>query len=157
MSDHSGISVEALTSLVKELEKAKRAATRLMISSSLDTEPPGPHVSNEVSELAEFLKEARLAILENPAGARSIVRLLVAEGQRYATTEAGADWQRRLLASEELEHLREMWEAVSLSIVDDLTDDQPVPTAWLDLIRDVAASRSSMDALIDVMRPGGLV
>lgn len=156
MNEPTGLEAETLISLVEELERAKRAATRLMFSTSLDTEPPGPDVGQDVRALTELLKQARMAILEGPAGARSIVKLLVAEGQRYSETDEGSEWQRRLLSSEELEHLREIWEAMSLSIFDDLEDDQPIPSAWLELIGDVVMSRSSMDSLIESMRPGGL-
>lgn len=147
---------ESLTELLHELEKARLAVTGVLFSSSLGARDVPPESGEEVRELASLLRRARMAMLQSPAGARAVVGLLVDEGRKYADTEEGAEWQQRLLASQELEPLRDMWEAISLSVYDDLNEDADIPTAWLDLVSDVAASSSSMEALIKAMRPEGV-
>ena len=57
-------------------------------------------------------------MLGNPAAARGLHDLLVAEGRRYADTPAGAQLRDALIASEAVENLRRVWETVSLNVLD---------------------------------------
>ncbi len=156
MNYESAPTAESLAELLHELEKAKNAVTRALFSPPFGTPPPEGDASENVEELATLMRQARMAMLQNPAGTRTVVRLLIEEGRRFAETDEGAAWQQRLLASDELEPLRDMWEAISLSVFDDLEDEQEVPKAWLDLVTDVATNSTSMEALIEAMRPEGL-
>ena len=66
----------------------------------------------------ELLLGVRRAVLGNPAAARGVHDLLVAEGRRYAETPAGAELRDALAASEAVENLRRVWETLSLNVLD---------------------------------------
>ena len=66
----------------------------------------------------DLLLGARRAVLGNPAAARGLHDLLVAEGRRYADTPDGAQLRDALVASEAVENLRRVWETVSLNVLD---------------------------------------
>ena len=75
--------------------------------------PPGAERS-----VFDLLFGARRAVLGNPAAARGLHDLLVAEGRRYAETPAGAQLRDALISSEAVENLRRVWETVSLNVLD---------------------------------------
>lgn len=155
MSDPLG--ADALVALLRELEHTRVAAARFLISEPLNRPSRGEdELSEELRELIAILRSLRSVMLENPAGARSVVQLLVQEGKRFAETEEGRAWQRSLLGSPPFERLREVWGGVSLGVFDDPDDTEPVPTAWLDLLSDMTTSADAASALTRAMRPGGL-
>ena len=62
---------------------------------------------------------ARRAVLGNPAAARGLHDLLVAEGRRYADDRRTArSCATRWSRSEAVDHLRRVWETVSLNVLD---------------------------------------
>ena len=73
----------------------------------------------------------------------------------YAATETGAQRYAAMADSAQVERLQVIWDKVSLNLLDDLVDDEAVPVAWVDLVRDLAAG-SGLDRLADRLRPFGL-
>lgn len=152
----------SLGQLLAEIERLRSSATRLLIDSMADSRrpergdvSPGRDVSPEVEELADLLRSARAAMLKDPVGARALVAFLAAEGRRYAETPTGAMWRDALLASPYLDHLRDLWESVSLDIFDHVDEEDLVPTAWVDMLSDVLNSRPDIEALLAALRPHG--
>ena len=75
----------------------------------------------------------RRAVLGNPAAARGLHDMLVAEGRRYSETPDGAQLRDALVASEAVENLRRVWETVSLNVLDGPAAPNAAPTAWAEL------------------------
>lgn len=150
--------VEQLHALLEELERARAAITAAVIP--IDDGAPhrggADHVVPELDEIAAMLARARTVMLRNPAGANAVVRWLVGEGQRFASTPEGAEWRDRLHASPELEHVRELWEAVSVGVFDRQDDTGQIPVAWIDLVHDLITSGAASDRVVDALRPPGL-
>ncbi len=143
--------------MVAELERIRNVVTRMAMDGpqSVRPEPPSD-LSAEERELRDVLAQTRLAMLQSPTGARSLVQFLVAEGRRFAETDEGAAWHAAIVGAPETERLRQIWEAVSLNVLDDIDEDTEVPTAWLDVLDDLISARG-VDDLIDSLRPEGLV
>ncbi len=164
--------------LLREIELTRASLVRLATSGTdwLDGEPdeldgvpsdgptdgPADGPVGDAAELAELeerllvvLTAIRRAVLSHPAEARAVVGLLVAEGRRYAATETGAQRYAAMADSAQVERLQVIWDKVSLNLLDDLVDDEAVPVAWVDLVRDLAAG-SGLDRLADRLRPFGL-
>lgn len=147
----------AFGSMVAELERIRNLVTRMAVESpGSERRDPPPDLSPEELELRDMLASARVAMLQSPTGARSLVNFLVAEGRRFADTEEGAAWHATIVAAPQTERLRQLWEAVSLNVLDDIDEDADVPTAWLDVLDDLVRARG-VDDLIDALRPEGLV
>ncbi|MGE5185786.1 MAG: hypothetical protein ACM31C_27185 [Acidobacteriota bacterium] len=69
-------------------------------------------------ELAALLAELRWLVLKHPLAARSAVRALVAEGRRFAATDEGERWRRRLAGSELVRRGQVVWEAGTMNALD---------------------------------------
>src|SRR3954447_25717690 len=110
---------EALLALLVELDRI-RALTAELLDRSVPGLLPAPpeDVSGGEREVYEVLIGVRRAVLGNPAAARAVYDLLVAEGRRYAETPAGAALRDALVASEAVDALHRIWETVSLNVLD---------------------------------------
>ena len=94
-------------------------------------------------------------MIGNPAAARGLHDLLVAEGRRYAETAAGAQLRDALVRSEAVDHLRRIWETVSLNVLDGPAPPSGVPDAWAELLADAITGRGLDDAVLARLRPEG--
>ncbi|WP_019695334.1 hypothetical protein, partial [Mycobacterium avium] len=102
-----------------------------------------------------LLLGARRAVLGNPAAARRVHDLLVAEGRRYANTPRGARLRDGLVASEAVENLRRVWEMVSLNVLGGPAAPHASPDAWADLLADAFIGHGLDDAVLARLRPEG--
>jgi len=91
----------------------------------------------------------------NPAAARGLHDLLVAEGRRYADTSAGAQLRDALISSEAVENLRRVWETVSLNVLDGPAPQNAAPTAWAELLADAVIGHGLDDSILARLRPQG--
>ena len=147
----------AVGEMVAELERIRSVVTRLAtepLRNQAAAEMPAD-LSEDEQALVALLSSARTAMLQSPSGANALVRFLVTEGQSFAATSEGARWHAALVGAPEVERLREIWEAVSLNVLDDLDDDATIPTAWLDVLNDLVTA-NGVDRLIESLRPDGL-
>jgi hypothetical protein len=127
-------------------ELTERAAPRLLPEPPPDTQERAVH---------DLLMNARRAVLSHPAAAKSLHDLLVAEGRRYAATPEGADLRERLAGSEAVGHLRRIWEALSLNVLEGPAPASGVPDAWAELLADVVAGQALHDSVLTRLQPGG--
>lgn len=150
-----------LADLLREFELTKDTVLRLAgpsngpdgsdpMPEADDHEPDGPD-----TKLSDVLLEVRKALLTHPTAARAIVGFLAAEGRRYTETEQGRQAYLAMTVSPEVETLRTVWEKVTLNLLDDESDPGPVPQAWVELVRDLAAG-AGLDRVANRLRPDGL-
>lgn len=148
---------ETLVGMLAELERIRMLTLDLVERSApqLLPEPPEEAAGTERS-VFELLLGARRAVLGNPAAARGVHDLLVAEGRRYARTPEGARLRDALTASETVESLRRVWETVSLNVLDGPAPPAAAPTAWVELLADaiIGAARTD-DPVLARLRPEG--
>ncbi|MGH3870798.1 MAG: hypothetical protein ACRDSR_04660 [Pseudonocardiaceae bacterium] len=149
---------EALLGVLAELDRI-RALTVELVERSVPQLLPVPPEGTAGGERAmyELLVSARRAVLGNPAAARGLHDLLVAEGRRYAETAAGAQLRDALVASEAVDHLRRIWETVSLNVLDGPAPPSAVPDAWAELLADAITGHGLDDAVLARLRPEGFV
>jgi len=151
---------ETLLAVVAELDRLRALLAELLERSAprLMPAPPegyGPERHSPERASYELLLSARRAVLGNPAAARALYELLVAEGRRHAATPAGAQLRDRLAASEAVDHLRRVWEAVSLNVLDGPAAPSGVPDAWAELLADVVTGHGLNEAILARLRPEG--
>jgi len=130
------------------LDLVERSAPRLL---------PAPPTDADGAERTAFdlLLGVRRAVLGNPAAARGLHDLLVAEGRRYADTAAGAELRDALVASEAVENLRRVWETVSLNVLDGPASSNGAPDAWAELLADAIVGHGLDDSVLGHLRPEG--
>ena len=147
---------EALVGMLAELDRIRALTIELVERSvpQLLPVPPEGTVGGERT-MYELLISARRAVLGNPAAARGLHDLLVAEGRRYAETTAGAQLRNALVVSEAVDHLRRIWETVSLNVLDGPAPPSAVPDAWAELLADAITRRGLDDAVLAHLRPEG--
>ena len=147
---------EALLGMLAELERIRELTLDV-----IDQEAPQlrPTLSEEASDTersaVDLLLGARRAVLGNPAAARRLHDLLVAEGQRYADTPRGSRLRDALIASEAVENLRRAWEMVSLNVLDGPAAPNSAPDAWADLLADAVIGHGLDDSILARLRPEG--
>jgi hypothetical protein len=148
---------ETLVGMLAELDRI-RALTLDLVERSAPQLLPAPPQNTCGHERAvyELLLGARRAVLGNPAAARGVHDLLVAEGVRYAQTPEGARLRDALTTSAAVENLRRVWETVSLNVLDGPASPAAAPTAWIELLADaiIGASRAD-DPVLARLRPEG--
>ncbi|WP_018603809.1 hypothetical protein [Mycobacterium sp. 155] len=148
---------ETLVGMLAELERIRALTLDLIERSApqLLPEPPEDAAGTERA-VFELLLGARRAVLGNPAAARGVHDMLVAEGRRYAQTPGGARLRDALTASETVENLRRVWETVSLNVLDGPAPPAAAPTAWAELLADaiIGAARTD-DPVLARLRPEG--
>lgn len=144
---------ETLLAVLAELDRVRAVLAELMERAAPRLVPqPADGPERAVHEL---LTGARRGVLGNPAAAKSLHDLLVAEGRRYAATPDGADLRERLAGSEGVGHLRRVWEALSLSVLEGPVAPSGVPDAWAELLADVVTGQALDDTVLARLRPEG--
>lgn len=151
----SAPSADSLLALLVELDRIRALALDLLERSTPQLLPvPGAEEGGARSAY-ELLAGARRAVVGNPVAARGLHDLLVAEGRRYAETPAGAQLRDALAGSEAVDHLRRIWETVSLNVLDGPAAENSVPDAWAELLADAVTGRGLDDAVLARLRPEG--
>lgn len=147
---------EMLIGMLAELERIRELTLDLIERDAPRLLPPPPDDSaGPERSVFDLLIGARRAVLGNPAAARGLHDLLVAEGCRYAETPAGAQLRNALISSEAVENLRRVWETVSLNVLDGPAAPNTAPTAWADLLADAVIGHGLDDSLLARLRPEG--
>jgi plasmid stabilization system protein ParE len=147
---------EVLIGMLAELERIRELTLDLVERTAprLLPAPPDDAVGPERSAF-DLLIGARRAVLGNPAAARRLHDLLVAEGRRYAGTPEGAQLRDGLATSEAVENLRRVWETVSLNVLDGPAATNTAPTAWAELLADAVVGHGLDDSILARLRPEG--
>ena len=102
-------------------------------------------------ELSALLAELRWIVLKHPLAARAAVRALIAEGRKFAATEDGARWHRRLAGSELVRRGQVVWEAGTMNALDD--GDGTLPTDLIDAFCYAATRRDLEPAVSRALEP----
>lgn len=147
---------EATLGMLAELERIRELTLDLIEQQAPQLQPPPPDEAAEMQRrVFDLLLGARRAVLGNPAAARRLHDLLVAEGRRYANTPRGARLRDALATSEAVENLRRVWEMVSLNVLGGPAAPDAVPDAWVDLMADAVVGRGLDDSILNRLRPEG--
>jgi hypothetical protein len=150
------MNAEAVIGMLAELERIRELTLDLIERETPQLRPVPPDADGGAERTVfDLLLGARRAVLGNPAAARSLHDLLVAEGRRYANTTHGAQLRDALVASEAVENLRRVWETVSLNVLDGPAAPNAAPDAWADLLADVVMGHGLDDSILARMRPEG--
>jgi hypothetical protein len=147
---------EDLVGMLAELERI-RGLTLDLVERSVPSLLPAPSTDADDTErtVFELLLGVRRAVLGNPAAARGLHDLLVAEGRRYADTAAGAELRDALVASEAVENLRRIWETLSLNVLDGPAASNAAPDAWAELLADAIIGHGLDNSVLGQFRPEG--
>lgn len=149
---------EALLGMLAELERIRELTLDLIERQTPGLHPAPPDEAGDAERgLFHLLLGARRAVLGNPAAARGLHDLLVAEGRRYANTPRGARLRDGLVASEAVENLRRVWEMVSLNVLGGPASPNAGPDAWAELLADAVVGGGLDEAILDRLRPEGFV
>jgi hypothetical protein len=147
---------EAMIGMLAELERIRELTLDLIERETPQLRPiPPDGVGGAERTAFDLLLGARRAVLGNPAAARRLHDLLVAEGRRYAATPDGAQLRDALVASEAVENLRRVWETLSLNVLDGPAAPNGAPDAWADLLADVVMGHGLDDSTLERLRPEG--
>ena len=136
---HPMTAPEPLLAVLTELDRL-RAVVLAQLQQSAHRLIPAPSATEGAPRTAlhDLLVDAQRAVLGNPVAARGVWDLLVAQGKRYAQTPEGARLRDALVASDAVDQLRRVWEAVSLNALDGPAGPSGVPDAWAELLVDAA-------------------
>ncbi|WP_448617270.1 hypothetical protein [Geodermatophilus sp. URMC 65] len=152
----STLTPEALLTMLAELDRIRALTVELLERNVPGLLPAPPEdVSKGERGMYELLVGVRRAVLGNPAAARAVYDLLVAEGRRYAGTPAGAELRDALVASQAVDHLRLIWDTVSLNVLDGPAPPSAIPDAWAELLADALTGRALDDTVLAHLRPEG--
>src|ERR1700744_4587326 len=145
---------EDLVGVLTELERI-RGRPLALVERSVPPLLPAPPTDADGTERAVFdlLLGVRRAVLGNPAAARGLHDLLVAEGRRYADTTAGAELRDALAASEAADNLRRILEAVGLNVPDGPAAPNAAPDAWAELLADAIIGHGLDNSVLGHFRP----
>lgn len=147
---------ENVIGMLAELERIRELTLDILEREAPQLHPTPPEdASTTERSVFDVLLGARRAVLGNPATARRLHDLLVAEGRRYADTPRGARLRDQLVASEAVDDLRRVWESVSLNVLGGPTSPNATPDAWADLLADAFIEHGLDDSILDRMRPEG--
>ncbi len=97
--------------------------------------------------IERLIRSMQTAILKHPTAAQAIFTALVAEGRRFAETEPGRHWQRRLCESALLQRTQSAFHSATLWL---LEDDNPsdLPSGYLDALF-MAAESTDLETLLE--------
>jgi hypothetical protein len=148
----------ALGLMVAELERFRDAALRAAGPSGMGriARPLPEDLSDDEKRIVGLLNRVRELALSQPAAGKAITTFLVAEGRRFARTDDGERWLESLRDAPEVDRLRQLWEATTLNVFDDIEDAEPIPDAWADLIADLAAI-GNVNRIVTALLPEGLI
>jgi hypothetical protein len=145
---------EVLIGMLAELERIRELTLDLVEQQTPRLAPAPPdEADGKERTVFDLLLGLRRAVLGNPAAARSVHDVLVAEGRRYANTPRGARLRDALAASEAVENLRRVWEMLSLNVLDGPAAPNAAPDAWADLLADAVIGRGLDDSILARLRP----
>jgi hypothetical protein len=145
---------EVLIGMLAELERIRELTLDLVEQQTPRLVPAPPdEADGKERTVFDLLLGVRRAVLGNPAAARSVHDILVAEGRRYANTPRGARLRDALAASEAVENLRRVWEMVSLNVLDGPAAPNSAPDAWADLLADAVIGHGLEDSILARLRP----
>ncbi len=147
---------EVLIGMLAELERIRELTLNLIERETprLLPSPPDDHCGADRT-VFELLLGARRAVFSNPAAARGLHDLLVAEGRRYASTPDGARLRDDLVASEAVENLRRVWETLSLNVLDGPAAPNAASDAWAEVLADAVIGHGLDDSILARLRPEG--
>ena len=149
---------EALIGMLAELERIRELTLDLIERETPWLHPTPPNEGGGTERTVfDLLLGARRAVLGNPAAARGLHDLLVAEGRRYGNTPRGARLRDGLIASEAVEDLRRVWEMLSLNVLGGPAAASGIPDAWADLVVDAVIGHGLDDSILARLRPEGFV
>lgn len=152
------MSPEDLIGMLADLERIRELTVNLIERETPTLLPAPPDEACGTERTAfDLLLGARRAVLGNPAAARRLHDLLLAEGRRYANTPRGARLRDGLAASEAVENLRRVWEMVSLNVLGGPAAPNAGPDAWADLLADAVIGHGLDDSILARLRPEGFV
>jgi hypothetical protein len=147
---------EVLLGMLAELEQIRELTLDLIDREAPQLHPAPPDEAGGTERTAfDLLVGARRAVLGNPAAARGLHDLLVAEGCRYANTPRGARLRDALVASEAVENLRRVWEMLSLNVLDGPAAPNAAPDAWAELLTDAVIGHGLDESVLARLRPEG--
>ena len=144
-----------MIAMLAELERIRELTLDLIEQQTPQLRPIPSDECGEEQTAFDLLVGARRGVLGNPAAARGLHHLLVAEGRRYAATPHGARLRDALVASEAVENLRRVWETLSLNVLDGPASPNAAPDAWADLFADIVMGHGLDDSILDRLRPEG--
>ncbi len=145
-----------MAGMLAELERVRELTLDLIDRATPQLQPPPPDEADGTARATfDLLLGARRAVLGNPAAARKIHDLLVAEGRRYADTPRGARLRDGLVASESVENLRRVWEMLSLNVLGGPVSPSGTPDAWADLLVDAQVGHGLDDSALARLWPEG--
>jgi hypothetical protein len=147
---------EVMVGMLAELERIRGLALDL-VERSVPRLMPAPPTDTDSAErtVFELLVGLRRSVLGNPAAARGVHDLLVAEGRRYAETSAGAELRDALAASSAVDNLRRVWETLSLNVLDGPAAPNAAPDAWAELLADAIIGNGLDNSMLGRFRPEG--
>jgi hypothetical protein len=146
---------EELVAALAELERIREAILDLVEHQAPQLLPEPPADAGTERTMHELLVGVRRAVLGNPAAARRLHDMLVAQGHRYAETPPGAQLRDALASSDAVENLRLVWETVSLNVLDGPATPGCAPDAWAALFADTVVAHGIDDAILARLRPEG--
>ncbi|MGO9156957.1 hypothetical protein [Mycobacterium sp.] len=150
------MNAEAMIGMLAELERIRELTLDLIERETPRLLPAPPdEASGSERTVFDLLVGVRRAVLGNPAAARGLHDLLVAEGRRYADTPDGAQLRDALVTSEAVENLRRVWETLSLNVLDGPAAANAAPDAWAELLADAVIGRGLDDSILARLRPEG--
>jgi hypothetical protein len=141
--------------MLAELERIREATLDLVERHAPQLLPPPPEDAGTDRATYELLIGVRRVVLGNPAAARRLHDVLVAQGHRYAETPHGAQLRDALASSQAVENLRLVWETVSLNVLDGPVTPGCAPDAWAALLADTVVAHGLDDAILSRFRPEG--
>lgn len=146
---------EELIAALSELERIRAAILDLVEQQAPRLLPEPPHDAGADRTTYDVLLGLRRAVLGNPAAARGLHDVLVAQGRRYAETPDGARLRDALASSQAVENLRLVWETVSLNVLDGPAAPGRAPDAWAALFADTVVAQGLDNAILSRFRPEG--
>jgi hypothetical protein len=97
-------------------------------------------------EIDRLIRSMQTGILKHPAAAQAIFNALVAEGRRFAETDAGREWKQRLCASALLQRAQSVFHTATLWLLED-DHASDLPSGYLDAIF-MAVESSDLESLL---------
>ncbi|TRW84747.1 hypothetical protein FK535_09645 [Mycolicibacterium sp. 018/SC-01/001] len=147
---------ETLVGMLAELDRIRSMTLDLIEQRAPRMLPAPDHSADGAEQRAhELLVGLRRGVLGNPAAARTLHDLLVAEGRRYAASTEGAQLRDALAASDAVENLRRVWETATLNVLDGPAVQDAAPMAWAELLADVVIGHGLDDRVLSRLRPDG--
>ena len=147
---------ETLVAMLAELERIRELTLDLVERDAPRLLPrPAEDATEAERSTFDLLMGVRRAVVGNPAAARGLHDLLVAEGRRYAETPDGAELRDALAGSEAVENLRRIWETVSLNVLDGPAPHNGTPSAWAELLADAVVGHGLDASVLSRLRPEG--